>query len=205
MRGFDDTIFGGDGNDHISSIGGNDLLYGGAGDDRMDGSNATLYGGDGHDRISGANSKLVGDSGNDFLTGDDFYRGNEVLVGGSGDDTLSGGEGSDSLDGGGGDDTYYFDRSDLFPSGGWDYILDFDFAFGIGNGDVIDLSDFYGLTWSDAVTGDPAQGVVMAKDAPGDWTYILGNVDDDPEAELRIAVQDFSDATIWEGEDHFIL
>ncbi|MCM1552490.1 MAG: DUF2974 domain-containing protein, partial [Butyrivibrio sp.] len=65
---------------------GNESIYGGAGDDYLDGNmgNDTLYGGDGDD-------ELYGNSGND------------ILVGGAGDDYLNGGWGVD---------TYIYNRGD---------------------------------------------------------------------------------------------
>ncbi|MCI5060575.1 MAG: type I secretion C-terminal target domain-containing protein [Alphaproteobacteria bacterium] len=70
--GGDDTINGGDGDDIIQGDIGNDILSGGNDDD-------TIYGG----------------AGNDTINGDD------------GDDTIFGGSGNDTIDGGDGDDTIY--------------------------------------------------------------------------------------------------
>ncbi|MEL7359062.1 MAG: glycerophosphodiester phosphodiesterase family protein [Cyanobacteria bacterium J06560_6] len=76
--GGDDIIYGGAGNDRIGGKGGNDTLYGGADDDQ-------IWGDDGDDLIYGG-------LGNDTLTGDDFS-------GGRGADTfvLAAGEGTDTI------------------------------------------------------------------------------------------------------------
>ena len=76
--GNDDIIFGGAGDDRIGGKGGNDSLFGGAGDDR-------IWGDDGDDLIRGG-------LGNDTLTGDD-------RSGGQGSDTfvLALGEGTDLI------------------------------------------------------------------------------------------------------------
>lgn len=76
--GGNDRIFGGEGDDTIEGGGGSDNLYGEEGDDDLDG-------GTGHDR-------LFGGEGDDTLAGG---GGNDLLLGGEGDDTLSGGAGED--------------------------------------------------------------------------------------------------------------
>jgi len=82
----DETITGGDKNDH---------LYGMSGDD-------TLNGGKGNDWLEGA-------SGDDTLQGE---ADNDTLYGGGGDDTLTGGKGTDYLYGGEGSDTYIHNDGD---------------------------------------------------------------------------------------------
>jgi VCBS repeat-containing protein len=76
--------------------GGNDLLYGGAGDDRINGNggNDVIYAGSGNDNANGNsdNDRLYGGSGNDNLIGS---TGNDTLVGGYGADTLTGSNGAD--------------------------------------------------------------------------------------------------------------
>ncbi|MGD2183817.1 choice-of-anchor I family protein [Lusitaniella coriacea] len=102
----DDVIFGTDGNDVLrgdrdsrsagGSIGGDDIIYGGAGRDRIGGKggNDRLFGEEGNDKIWGddGDDLLWGGLGNDILTGDDFS-------GGQGNDTfvLSVGEGTDTI------------------------------------------------------------------------------------------------------------
>lgn len=74
----------------------NDTLYGGAGDDTINGGGGTdaLYGGSGADQLNGNNDNdtLYGGSGNDILLGS---NNNDVIVGGYGADTLTGGNGTD--------------------------------------------------------------------------------------------------------------
>jgi Ca2+-binding RTX toxin-like protein len=68
---FDDTLYGGSGNDWILGNGGNDTIVGGSGSE-------FLFGYDGNDTISGG-------------------AGDDNLVGGQGDDTLDGGPGFDAV------------------------------------------------------------------------------------------------------------
>jgi Ca2+-binding RTX toxin-like protein len=115
------------------SIGGADVIYGGAGKD-------WIFAGAGDDYVDGGNSEgdadveddvifgeagndiLIGGSGNDVLDGDsaaideaglsgddylDGGKGNDTLRGGKGNDILVGGEGNDVLIGGEGDDVLY--------------------------------------------------------------------------------------------------
>jgi Ca2+-binding RTX toxin-like protein len=83
-------LFGGDGNDTITSGSGNDLLFGQSGND-------TLLG-------QGGNDLLFGGDGNDVLTGG---TGNDQVFGQAGDDTMiwNPGDGSDVFEGGDGSDT----------------------------------------------------------------------------------------------------
>ena len=69
-----DYLDGGEGNDNLNGDRGNDLMQGGAGNDIMNGGN-----------------------GNDTLTGD---AGANRISGGAGDDTISGRGGADLIDGG---------------------------------------------------------------------------------------------------------
>jgi Ca2+-binding RTX toxin-like protein len=67
-----DTIYGGAGNDKINGNNGNDLIYGGSGNDDINGNNHddTIYGGSGNDTITGGN-------------------GTDVIIGGYGADTIT--------------------------------------------------------------------------------------------------------------------
>ncbi|NEP18590.1 MAG: hypothetical protein F6J97_17085 [Leptolyngbya sp. SIO4C1] len=109
-----DTLDGGDGDDvlrgdlnirsghlrgtsiAVTAIGDDDIIYGGAGQDRIGGKggNDRLYGGDDDDQIWGddGDDLLWGGMGDDRLTGDDFS-------GGQGSDTfvLAAGEGTDTI------------------------------------------------------------------------------------------------------------
>jgi VCBS repeat-containing protein len=75
-----DTLYGGAGNDTINGGGGDDIIYGGSGNDALGGAadGDHLYGGSGNDTITGGND-------------DDF------LIGGYGADTLTGGNGNDTF------------------------------------------------------------------------------------------------------------
>ena len=104
----DDTLYGGDGDDLLDGSAGHDVLDGGSGNDILSGGSGhdTLFGGDGDDVLSGGreNDTLFGGSGEDRLDGG---SNDDVLDGGSGGDDLLGGSGSDVLNGGAGDDTLY--------------------------------------------------------------------------------------------------
>lgn len=127
-----DTIYG-DTNDLSESLGGDDLIYGGAdgdliyaggGDDEAYGEagNDQIYGGDGNDYLDGGagNDTLRGEAGTDTLVGgegsadvlygggdDDVLYGDNTPFTGSDNDTLYGGSGDDTMYGGGGDDDFY--------------------------------------------------------------------------------------------------
>jgi len=112
----DDDLFGGFGNDLIHGRAGfddidggrgSDILYGEEGDDRIQtggGEINFVFGGAGDDVLEGS------DESQDFMTGEDgrdylFGRGaNDFLVGGAQDDILDGGAGDDILHGGAGKD-----------------------------------------------------------------------------------------------------
>jgi Ca2+-binding RTX toxin-like protein len=89
-------------------ISGNNILYGGTGDDTLDANyttgNNTLNGGIGDDRLnviySTGNNLLSGDAGNDYLSvsGLHYYDGPIVRIYGTGDNTLNGGASNDTLD-----------------------------------------------------------------------------------------------------------
>lgn len=127
------TVFGGAGNDSITTGSGNDYVEGGlgndainvgAGDDHAMGNedNDTLFGGGGNDSLTGGPGRnyFDGEDGDDLLTGgnrqdtmwggagNDRLRGREhgdALFGEEGDDLLDGGPGNDGLLGGDGTDT----------------------------------------------------------------------------------------------------
>lgn len=111
--GGDDVLYGGAGNQRILGKGGNDTLYGGLGDDQLEGSNGTdtLYGQDGDDLLLGGNDsdELYGGSGADKLEGG---FGDDILEGGDGEDEIYGGVGNDVLFGGDGKGFLYGDEGD---------------------------------------------------------------------------------------------
>src|SRR5690606_10531241 len=84
---YDDVVYGSDAGVNIRGETGNDTIYGGAGDDYLDGDdlggNPTLTG----------NDTIFGGAGNDTVLGN---NGNDVLVGGAGIDWIDGGAGSDA-------------------------------------------------------------------------------------------------------------
>ncbi|MEG4224767.1 VWA domain-containing protein [Microcoleus sp. N9_B2] len=106
-----------------------DIVYGTAGDDKLDGSdqglnffgdsrysdagNDIFYANSGEDEIFGGtgNDTLYGDKDNNFINGEednDLIEGgdnNDTIFGGKGDDTVIGGKGNDSLEGNDGKDT----------------------------------------------------------------------------------------------------
>ena len=91
-------------------VGGDDVLYGGAGNDRLNGllGDDLLYGEDGNDIMAGGDGDdiLFGGAGDDIMTGDfgrATYGDGTVVV--QGDDYLDGGDGNDEIYGDGGDDT----------------------------------------------------------------------------------------------------
>ena len=107
----DDFIDGGADNDYLYGYEGNDILNGGTGDD-------TLIAGDGDDILDGGfgSDTLFGNLGSDNLDGGD---GDDTLDGGYDSDALFGGTGNDALDGGYGDDTLYGDGGDDLLLGGY--------------------------------------------------------------------------------------
>ncbi|WP_052175044.1 Hint domain-containing protein [Paracoccus sanguinis] len=101
-----DTVFAGDGADVVWGREGNDTIYGYRQDGVDDGANDTLDGGAGDDRLFGGagNDSLIGGTGNDVLFGG---SGNDVLDGGDGDDRIEAAAGNDTVLGGAGSDTIY--------------------------------------------------------------------------------------------------
>jgi len=140
-----DVIYGGGGNDTIDGKGGDDVLYGQTGNDTLKGDNGndTIYGGSGNDDIIGGN-------GNDGLYGG---SGNDSIHGGLDADVIVGGYGADSLTGFGDTDTFVY----LSLADGSDTIADFDVDAPntAADGDIIDISvvlDLAGSTWVDGGT-----------------------------------------------------
>lgn len=125
-EGWDDDVFGGEGNDTIYGGGRNDKINGGLGDDVLYGEAGLdtifglegddfLFGGIGNDALHGGdgNDEVAGGLGNDSVSGG---AANDTLSGGLGNDTLNGNEGDDRLHGGGGNDQ-------MFGNAGEDHLL----------------------------------------------------------------------------------
>jgi hypothetical protein len=93
-----DIMYGGPGADSMTLGAGGDYAYGGLGNDTIDGGdgNDRLYGGDGNDRLTGANGNdiLSGGEGADWVLGG---TGHDVVIGGGGNDTMTGDAGNDVL------------------------------------------------------------------------------------------------------------
>ncbi|WP_263627221.1 beta strand repeat-containing protein [Stappia stellulata] len=108
----DDIVYGGDGNDRIDYGTGADTVYGGAGDDRIDDAPGEIISTDANHLDGGAgNDTIWAGGGDDTLIGG---TGDDRLYGEQDDDTLEGGAGDDFIDGGDGTDTavYAGNRSD---------------------------------------------------------------------------------------------
>lgn len=131
----DDKISGGSGNDHIDGGSGRDQMIGGTGDDTYEVSQSndkvTEGANQGNDTVIAHASYtlerhietliLAEDGGDINGTGN---KGNETIIGNSGDNVLNGGKGgSDNLTGGLGNDTFVFDSKPV--SGVFDTITDF--------------------------------------------------------------------------------
>ncbi|MDX6384542.1 MAG: hypothetical protein QOK48_2115, partial [Blastocatellia bacterium] len=96
---------------------GNDLMFGNAGDDCMDGSagNDFMFGNQGKDRMFGGPGIdiMFGNDGNDCMDGGDdrdFMSGNlgdDTMLGGNGNDIMLGNQGDDLMDGGAGNDVMF--------------------------------------------------------------------------------------------------
>lgn len=140
-------LFGGPGNDYLSTKGNNSMLDGGTGDDTLVSSGRTpAYGGPGNDYIlvddAVSPTFVDGGSGNDLIQSG---GGNDTLLGGSGDDTIFGGNGDDLIytgpgnsiaNGGNGNDTIHAQGNDTITGGaGVD-------TFVIGRGGTVQITDW---------------------------------------------------------------
>lgn len=135
----DDVIYGGAGNDTIytdavgvlADTAGNNLAYGGDGDDRIRGGEGIdlLYGGDGDDVIHADGQSGTAPGATPTFNLLDGGDGNDRLYGGAGEDAIFGGKGDDVLGGEGGDDRLVggkgADEFEYFMGGGADVIEDF--------------------------------------------------------------------------------
>ncbi|MGC0372749.1 calcium-binding protein [Streptomyces sp. SAI-229] len=90
------ALHGGDGMDHLMGDSGNQRMWGGRGDDMIEG-----YGGDDTVHAGPGDDHVMGGDGRDIVLGG---PGNDTLDGEGGDDLVCGGTGKDSLEGGPGRD-----------------------------------------------------------------------------------------------------
>jgi VCBS repeat-containing protein len=165
------------GNDTITGEGdpGNNKIYGGAGNDTLNGviGQDEIYGGSGNDTING------GDGGDSLWGGD----GIDTIHGDAGADRIVGGFGADILYGDGGADTFIY-RS---ASDTGDTIMDFSKA----DGDRIDLSAFAPNAWKGVLTeagAVAANEVGFMYDASTNRTTIYVDTDGAFGADLEIIV-----------------
>ncbi|MEM7766700.1 MAG: M10 family metallopeptidase [Pseudomonadota bacterium] len=134
-----DVLSGGTGDDVLRVGGGNDLARGGAGNDTLiaealtPGDRFSLYGGAGNDQIEGStlDDDLRGGQGNDVILGNKGHDtifaggGNDTVMGEQGRDSIFGSGGNDALDGGAGHDVLYGGGGDdtLLGGAGTDQLL----------------------------------------------------------------------------------
>ncbi|MEM9059163.1 MAG: Hint domain-containing protein [Pseudomonadota bacterium] len=134
---------------------GDDLLYGGAGDDSAlgGGGNDTIYGDEGQDTLDGGEGAdtLFGGEGEDTLDGGE---GADTLFGGEGNDRLLGSEGAAVLNGGAGLDTVDYSNSE---SG-----VTVDLDAGTATGGIAEGDQLSGM---DAVIGSSHDDTIIGFDA----------------------------------------
>ena len=183
-----DTVFGGAGNDVISTGDDADVVDGGEGNDLIDGGfdDDSLSGGSGNDTIIGAEGADNIDAG----AGDDLVHGgygpgvpdsvnipdatdllplnaNDNIFGGAGDDTIYGQDDDDTIDGGADWDLIYggIDEDLITGGAGNDTITGGEGADSLSGGDDRDL--FLGGDGGDAVDGDEGGDDVDTLDLRG--------------------------------------
>ncbi|RFB93271.1 hypothetical protein B5K08_13385 [Rhizobium leguminosarum bv. trifolii] len=156
-------FYGGSGDDHVSTLGGDDIIYGNDGNNMLSGGGGydIIFGGSGADVIDvgDGGGQAGGFDGNDVLIGGDSFSylnggggddklnlgsGGGQAIGDAGDDAVNGGEGADQIFGNAGSDT-------IVGGGGSDQIFDDDFGGDVGNdtlngGDGDDTITTYGGT-----------------------------------------------------------
>ena len=120
-----EDVSGGQGDDVLAGVDGDERLDGGEGDDIVRGGDGSdeLIGGAGEDVLRGGLGEDILSAGDDddIATGD---RGDDIIDGGAGDDIVRGGADDDIIDGGEGDDIVVGDRgNDILRAGTGDDIL----------------------------------------------------------------------------------
>ncbi|MEG4328159.1 calcium-binding protein [Microcoleus sp. herbarium5] len=182
----DDLIYGGKGNDSIAGDEGKDEIFG-------DADNDLILGGTGEDKISGGSDQdqVFGGKGNDTISGNDGQdtlsgdAGNDFLSGNEGNDTLNGGTeqdelygelGNDILNGDGGDDSLFGQEGNDILSGGTDQ----DELYGGDNEDILNGNDgqdtLYGGKGQDQLNGDAGNDSLLGQD---DQDTLSGGIDQD--------------------------
>jgi len=142
-----DHLYGGAGNDTLEGFGGGDHLDGGSGNDSLSSVGSSfasgfnnLYGGSGDDTLQGGQFEdwLYGGTDHDSLIGG---NGMDSLYGEDGDDTLEGGDGDDLLNGGQGNDGAGLDRFEvIFTDTGSGYeSTGADVISDFGGGDMLEF------------------------------------------------------------------
>ena len=160
----DDVMSGGDGNDTMFGMSGNDKMDGGAGNDRM-------WGNSGDDVLQGGagNDDLRGGSGNDVLHDGD---GNDTVRGDSGNDRIFAGEGDDAYVGGSGFDTVDFSNARK----GVNVDLHGHVATGMGTDKLDGIEAVVGSKFNDVIKGDKGANVLDGG-AGNDTIRSLGGAD----------------------------
>jgi Ca2+-binding RTX toxin-like protein len=137
------VVYAGGGNDVVNGGNGSDRLYGEAGDD-------TLFG-------NGGSDWLYGGAGSDLVSGG---AGTDWLYGGAGNDSVSGGEGADRLWGESGDDVLFGDTED--PSD--PAVAGNDDIWGGAGNDIIwggaGNDTLYGESGNDAIQGGAGTDII---------------------------------------------
>lgn len=178
----DDSVIGGSGDDDILDIGGNNVIQGGAGFDKLSlfaissavnlslaqgfyevvntgevsliSSIEWVLAGASNDTLRGGSgaNRLFGNDGDDFLQGN---AGADTLMGDAGNDTISGGTGNDSLDGGSGLFGLFDLLSCIDAIGGVTVDLSANSAQGggLGRDTVTGFDAVLGSAFADTITG----------------------------------------------------
>jgi serralysin len=161
----------------IVGMAGNDKLYGGSGDDYIDGAGYTDLGSwIDLDFIDGGagNDYLIGDTGSDNDSSLDTLNGgagNDTLLGGRDNDTLNGGADNDTIDGGSGDDK-------IDGGTGIDTIIDFIYTNAILTDDRIFNDTLIGIERA-TLAGSSQSNTINAVAFSGNITFSGGDGDDD--------------------------